>query len=149
MPTPRGTPEAQGSAPPIREPLRLAAAGLSIAVAALYLLLFVLVLRIESRPGADAENTFGAYLFLAVPYLAGTALLLRGGRRRLWITGALVQVAVLVLFVLFGVGLFGPGVFEYEALDELPIEAFAIVLTAAQCALLVMLGVLGVSAHRR
>jgi hypothetical protein len=42
-----------------------------------------------------------------VPYLIGAGLLLTIDRRALWIAGAAVQVAVLVLFVMFGLACSG------------------------------------------
>ena len=117
---------------------RYAAAALSGTVGVLYLVLLFLVADAEA--GA-AENTFGAYLFLAIAYLAGAGLLLAFDLRPLWVVGALVQVAVIVLFVMFGAGAFGPGqgVFDYEALRDLPMELWAAVITGGE---LVLLGLL-------
>ena len=117
---------------------RYLAAALCGVVGILYLVLLFLVAGAEA--GA-AENTWGAYLFLAVPYLVGAALLLAVDRRPLWVAGAGVQVLVLVLFVMFGAGAFGPGqgVFDYDALSGLHMEVWAAVLTGAE---LVVLGLL-------
>ena len=102
--------------PPLdrRTMTRYLAAALCGIVGLLYLILLFLVAGAES--GAS-ENTYEAYLLLAVPYLIGAGLLLAVDRRALWIAGAAIQVAVIVLFVMFGAGVFGPGqgVFDYDA----------------------------------
>ena len=121
-----------------RRRTRYAAAALSGVIGVLYLVLLYLVADAE----ADAqENTFGAYLFLAVPYVAGAVLLLLVDRRVLWLVGAGVQVAVVALFVMFGAGAFGPGqgVFDYDALSDLPMEAWAAVVTGGEVVLLGLL----------
>jgi hypothetical protein len=61
------------------------------------------------------------------------------------VLGATAQVFVIVLFVLFGVGVFGPGVFEYEALSDLRMELWAGVVTGAQVVLLGLLSALAVT----
>lgn len=121
-----------------RRRTRYAAAALSGVIGVLYLVLLFLVADAEA--GAS-ENTFGAYLFLAVPYVAGAALLMLVDRRVLWVVGAGVQVAVVVLFVMFGAGAFGPeqGVFDYDALSHLPMEAWAAVVTGGEVVLLGLL----------
>jgi hypothetical protein len=48
--------------------------------------------------------------------------------------------------VLFGIGVFGPGVFEYEALSALPMELWAAVVTGLQ---VVLLGLLAYLARTR
>jgi hypothetical protein len=101
-------------------------------VAVLYLILLYLVAQAEAVPGATDGSTYGGYLFLAVPYLVGAGLLAAVDRRALWVVGAAVQVVVIALFLMFGVGLFGPGVFEYEALTALPMELWAAGITGAQ-----------------
>lgn len=113
---------------------RVAAIGCGV-VALLYLALLVLVADAEA--GA-AENTFGAYLFLTVPYAVGAGLLLVVDRRPLWAVGAAVQVLVLVLFVMFGAGLFGPGqgVLDYDVLSDLRMGWWATVITALEVLLL-------------
>jgi hypothetical protein len=110
-------------------------------VALLYLILLLLVADAES--GAT-ENTYGAYLFLAVPYLIGAGLLVAVDRRDLWVAGAAVQVMVIVLFVMFGAGTFGPGqgVFDYDALSPLHMELWAAVITGAEVVLLGLLSYL-------
>lgn len=110
-------------------------------VALLYLILLFVVADAES--GA-AENTYGAYLFLAVPYLIGAGLLAALDRRGLWVVGAAVQVVVIVLFVMFGAGAFGPGqgVFDYDALSGLHMELWAAVITGAEVLLLGLLSYL-------
>jgi hypothetical protein len=122
------------------------AAALCGIVGVLYLILLLLVADAES--GAS-ENTYGAYLLLAVPYLIGAGLLLAVDRRALWIAGAAVQVAVIVLFVMFGAGVFGPGqgVFDYDALSGLHMEVWAAVITGAEAVLLGLLSYLAVTRH--
>lgn len=117
---------------------RYAAAALSGVIGVLYLVLLYLVADAEA---GEAENTFGAYLFLAVPYVAGAALLLLLDRRALWVVGAGVQVVVVVLFFMFGAGAFGPGqgVFDYDALSDLPMELWAAVITGGEVVLLGLL----------
>lgn len=123
---------------------RYVAAALSGVVGILYLVLVFLVA--DAEVGAS-ENTYGAYLFLAVPYLVGAGLLLAVDRRPLWVAGAGVQVLVLVLFVMFGAGAFGPGhgVFDYEALSGLHMEVWAAVLTGAELVLLGLLSYLALA----
>ena len=124
-----------------RRTVRFVAAALSGGVGALYL---VLLFQVADAEAGLAENTFGAYLFLAVPYLAGAVLLLTMDLRSLWIAGAVVQLVVLVLFVMFGAGAFGPGqgVFDYDALSHLPMELWAGLITSAEVLLLGLLGYL-------
>jgi hypothetical protein len=134
-----------------RRRVRLVAAALCALVAVVYLVLLFLVRDAEASSDVTVDSTYGAYLFLSVPYLVGAALLTLTDRRVLWGVGAAVQVAVLVLFVLFGVGLFGgdgEGVFEYAALNDLPMELFAVVVTGLQVALLVLLAYLTLPAAR-
>ena len=125
-----------------RRSIRYAAAILCVIVAVLYITLMFLVADAEAVPGATDSNTYGAYLFLSVPYLIGAAVLVAFDRRIVWAVGAAVQVLVIVLFLLFGVGVFGPGVFEYEALSHLRVELWAAGLTGAQVVLFVLLGYL-------
>jgi hypothetical protein len=54
--------------------------------------------------------------------------------------------AVLALFVVFGVGVLGPGVFEYEALSGLHMPVWAAVITAAEVVLLASLSYLAATA---
>jgi len=121
--------------------IRHLAAALCGTVAVLYLVLLFLVADAES--GAS-EDTYGAYLFLTVPYLIGAALLVATDRRDLWFVGAAVQVGVVVLFAMFGAGIFGPGqgVFSYDALSRLHMEWWAAVITGAEVVLLGMLSYL-------
>lgn len=133
----RSTPSRPGR----RTTTRRLAATLCGIVGVLYLILLFLVAHAES--GA-AENTYGAYLFLAVPYLIGAGLLVAVDRRDLWLAGAAVQVVVIVLFVMFGAGFFGPGqgVFDYDALSGLHMGYWAAGITGAEVVLLGMLSYL-------
>jgi len=116
-----------------RKSIRYVAAALCGIVGLLYLILLFLVADAEFAPGAVvSDTTYGAYLFLAVPYVVGAALLVAVDRRVLWAVGSAVQVLVIALFVMFGVGMFGPGVFEYDALSALRMELWAAVITGAQ-----------------
>lgn len=110
----------------------------------LYLILLFLVADAES---GLSEDTYGAYLFLAVPYLVGAGLLATVDRRAVWIAGATIQVVVIVLFVMFGAGAFGPGqgVFDYDALSGLHMGWWAAVITGAEVVLLGLLSYLAVT----
>lgn len=124
-----------------RRSVRRFTSALAFSVGVLYLVLLILVADVE----ADlAENTFGAYLFLSVPYLVGGVLLARLDNRPLYVLGALVQVGVVVLFLLFGVG-----VFEYEALGQLHMAVWAGVITGAEVVLLGSLSYLAATAANR
>ncbi len=125
-----------------RRPLRFVAAGLAGAIALTYLLLFFLVA--DAERGAP-ENTFGAYLFLFAAYAIGAVVLAVRPGRSVMVLGAGVQVAVLVLFTVFGVGLLGPGVFSYDVLNHLHMPVWAAGITAAQVLLLVVMTQLAVS----
>lgn len=128
----------------IRRRIRSVAAALSGIVGVAYLILFFVVADAES--GAT-ENTYGAYLFLAVPYLVGAGLLVALDRWSVWAIGAVVQLVVLVLFAMFGAGLFGPGqgVFDYQALSKLQMAWWASGITGAEVILLGLLGYLALS----
>lgn len=116
---------------------RYATAALSAAVGLLYVALIFLVKDAEADA---AENTWGAYVFLAVAYLAGAVLALALDRRATWIVGAAAQVVVLVLFAMFGAGLWGPGqgVLDDDLLSGLHLGLWATVVVAAQVVLLVL-----------
>ena len=131
-----------------RRAVRYVAAVLSGGIAGCYLTLLVLVARAEAQAGA--ETTFGAYLFLAVPYVAGAVLLPTRDQRVLWAIGAVVQVAVLVLFVLFGIGVWGPGLFADATLSGLHMPVWAGAVGGAEVVLLALLGHLALTptAHR-
>lgn len=128
-----------------RRSVRYVAAALSAVASVLYVVLTFLVSSEESVPGATDSNTYGGYLFLAIPFLAGAVLLFLADRRALLAVGAAVQVLVIILFVLFGIGVFGPGVFEYEALSALPMELWAAVVTGLQVVLFGLLSYLAVT----
>ena len=119
-------------------------AGFAAAVAALYLVLLVLVADAEA---GRSENTFGSYLFLAIAYLVGAVLLAVFDNRLLYLLGVLVQAGVITLFVLFGIGVFGPGLFEYEALEQLHMAVWAGVITGAELVLLGSLSYLAATAR--
>jgi hypothetical protein len=119
-----------------RRGVRYATAALSATVGLLYLVVLFLVREAEAgRP----ENTWGAYLFLSIAYLAGSWFLARFDERPLQVAGVLVQVLVLVLFLVFAVGGEHRGVFEYEALSGLHMAVWASVITGAQAVLLGLL----------
>jgi hypothetical protein len=127
-----------------RRTVRVAAASLSGVLGVLYLVLLLLVRDAES---GEPENTFGAYLFLGILYLAGAGLLAGLDRRPVWVVGAVVQVGVIVLFGMFGAGLFGPGqgVFDYEAVSGLHMAWWAAGITGAQVLLLGLLSYLALA----
>lgn len=121
--------------------LRRGAVAMSAIVTLLYAILFFLVRGVEAGEAAGTESTYGAYLFLTIAYLVSTVAYAALDRRAVWLAGAVLQVVVIGLFVGFGIGLLGPGVFEYEALVEAtPIGLWAGVITGLQ---VVLLGVLG------
>ena len=128
-----------------RRLIRYVAAALSAVTGLLYLVLTFLVRDAESVPGATDGSTYGGYIFLAIPFLAGAVLLSLRDRRLLWAVGAAVQVLVIALFVLFGIGVFGPGVFDYEALSGLPMEMWAEVVTGLQVVLFGLLAYLALT----
>jgi hypothetical protein len=115
-------------------------------LAVAYLVLFVLVW--DAERGAP-EDTFGAYLFLFVAYAVGAVALLLRPRRTTFVVGAAVQGAVLVLFVVFGLGLLGPGVFSYDAVSHLHMPVWATFITTAQLVLLLSLVLLSTSSKDR
>lgn len=126
-----------------RRTLRRLAAALAFAVAVLYLVLTTLVADAET---GRSENTFGAYLFLSALYLVNGALVARRDKRPVYVLGMFVQIGVIALFVLFGVGVFGPGVFQYEAVGRLHMPVWAGVITGAEVVLLGLLSYLAVTA---
>ena len=128
-----------------RRTIRRCTAGLAFAVALLYLVLMILVADAERSLG---ENTYGAYLFLSVPYLGGAVLLARLDNRVVYLAGTVVQLGVIALFVLFGLGAFGPGVFEYEALGQLHMAVWAGVITGAEVVLVGLLAYLALTAPK-
>lgn len=120
--------------------LRWAAVALSALVAILYGVFFVIVRGVETDPDVS-DATYPAYAFLAVAYLVSAMAYAALDRRAVWQAGAVLQVVVLGLFVVFGIGLLGPGLFEYEILVEAtPVGVWAGVITGLQ---VVLLGVLG------
>ncbi|MDN5791119.1 MAG: hypothetical protein L0H25_09665 [Micrococcales bacterium] len=125
-----------------RRSIRITAAALSAFVGVLYLVLMFLVARVQLAPGVTDNRTYVGYLVLAIAYLLGAGILFAVDRRILHILGAGVQVVVIVLFVLFGIGLLGPGVFEQRAISHLPLGLWAAVITAAQISLLALLAYL-------
>lgn len=116
--------------------LRPAAVALSALTAILYAALFLVVRGVETDPAVTvAESTYGAYLFLTIAYVVSTVAYAVWDRRGIWLAGAVLQVVVIGLFLVFGLG-----VFEYEVLVEaIPIGLWAGVITALE---VVLLGVL-------
>lgn len=124
--------------------VRYLTAILSLGLGVLYLILLFLVFDAESQPDAVVtDTTYGAYLFLAIPYLVGAVLAALTDRLTLWVLGAVVQVLVIVLFAVFGVA-----AFDYEALSGLRMELWAAVITGAELILLGLLGYLAVTQWR-
>ena len=113
---------------------KVSGAAVSGVVACLYGVFFVIVRDAEQAVVGGTDDTFPAYAALAVVYLVGAVLLTALERRWVWVTGAIVQVVVLGLFVLLGLG-----VFEHEALSDVPVAVWAAAITGLQ---LVLLGVL-------
>jgi hypothetical protein len=131
-----------------RKRVRYLAAALCAGIGLLYVALLFLVADAEA--GAT-ENTYGAYLFLSVPYLVGAAVSVMADRQVLWIAGAAFQAIVIGVFAMFGAGLFGPGqgVLGYDVLAELQMGLWATVITGAQVALFGLLAYLALSRVQR
>ncbi|MDV3222397.1 hypothetical protein [Intrasporangium sp.] len=125
-----------------RRTVRYVAAAMSAVVAILYVVLMLLVRNAELEPGAADTTTYSGYLALAVAYGIGAVILVAVDNRTLHLLGIGVQVVVLLLFIVFGIGLLGEGAFENEAISDLPLGLWAALITAAQVALLAMLGYL-------
>jgi hypothetical protein len=87
-------------APTLRRMLRYVSAAVCAVAAVLYLTLFFMVRADEMASGV--ETTYGAYLFLFVPYAVGAVLLARVDLRLLWGIGAIIQLAVVGLYLMFG-----------------------------------------------
>ncbi len=132
----------QSRSPGTRRTVRYVAAGMSTVIALLYVALMLLVRNAELEPGATDTTTYGGYLFLAVAYAIGAAILFFVDNRTLHLLGVGVQIVVLLLFIVFGIGLLGEGVFQYKAVSHLPIGLWAALITGAQVVLLAMLGYL-------
>jgi len=131
-------PQSDGS----RRTVRYVAAGMSAAVALLYVVLMLMVRNAEMEPGATGSTTYGGYVGLAVAYAIGAVILFVVDSRMLHLLGAGVQIIALLLFVGFGVGLLGEGALENETISHLPLGLWAAVITGAQVVLLAMLGYL-------
>lgn len=121
-----------------RRRLRLVAAGISASLTVVYLWMFLAVRTAEQGAG---ENTFGAYLQLAVLYAAGALLLLLLDRRWVWAVGAALQVAVITLFLVFGVA-----ILDYDRVADLPLWWWIAFTSLGQLALLGLLGYLAATA---
>jgi hypothetical protein len=128
-----------------RTTIRYLGAAVSCTVGGLYLVLLFLVQDAESGAAETAAgNTYGAYLYLGLTYLLGAGLLIAVDRRLVWVVGAAAQLTVIVLFVMFGAGAFGPGqgVFDYDALKGLHMQLWAAGITGAEVVLLGLLSYL-------
>lgn len=126
--------------PERRRRIRWVAVAISGIVAILYAALFVIVRDLETGPDAAQlmDSTYGAYLFLAIAYVVSTLAYAVRDRHAVWLGGAVLQVAVMVLFVTIGVG-----VFDYELLlDAMPIWLWVGAITGLQVGLLALLGYL-------
>jgi hypothetical protein len=111
---------------------------LTLFIASAYGSLFFLVRAKELNAGV--ETSYGAYLFLAIAYFVGVAVLATRDRRDIELLGAVVQVGVLTLFVVFAIGtLDGPGLFEYELLEPLRMGWWSAGIGASQVLLLGLL----------
>ena len=125
-----------------RRTVRYIASAMSGVVAVLYVVLMLMVRNAELEPGATDTTTYGGYLALAVAYAIGAVILFVVDNRVLHLLGAGVQIVVLLLFIAFGIGLLGQGVFDNKAVSHLPIGLWATLITGAQVVLLAMLGYL-------
>lgn len=114
------------------------AVALSGVIAVLYSALFVIVRGVETGPRAAEvmDSTYGAYLFLTIAYVVSAIAYAVLDRRGVWLAGAVLQVVVIALFFMFGVG-----VLDYDLVVETtPIGVWAGVITGLE---VVLLGVLG------
>jgi hypothetical protein len=118
-----------------RRQIRRGAALVSGLLALTYIWMFFAIRATELA--AEVETTYGAYLFLTVPYVAGAVLLLLLDLRVLWAAGAVVQVAVVALFVTFGAA-----VFDYPEVADLPLELWVATTLIGQAVLFGLLGFL-------
>lgn len=126
------------SLPGNRRSLRSAASAASGLVTVLYLTFGVFVVRAaEADPAYTDDTTWGAYLMLALAYLAGAVLLAVVDVRALWVVGAVLQVVALVAFATLGFA-----AFEHEALAEVSVVPWAVVISGLQIALLAALAYL-------
>lgn len=82
-----------------RRAIRTAAAAASTAAALLYLGIGFGVLRVVDMTAPDAPDLLPFGLAAGAAFGLGAALLLAFDRRILWILGALLQVAVIVMYV--------------------------------------------------
>jgi hypothetical protein len=118
--------------------LRRGVVAVSAIVTLLYAILFFVVRGIEAADAPGTDSTYGAYLFLTIAYAVSTVAYAVRDRRGIWLAGAVLQVVVIGLFIVFGLG-----VFEYEVLVEAtPIGLWAGVITGLQVVLLGALGYL-------
>lgn len=83
-----------------RRTIRWVAAGVSGVLAVLYAVLLSIVYAQESS--GTPESTYGAYIFLGVAYLVGSVALALSDRQAVLVVGIAVQVAVVVLYFVFG-----------------------------------------------
>ncbi|WP_347354124.1 hypothetical protein [Intrasporangium sp.] len=125
-----------------RRTIRYLAAGFAGAVAILYVVLMLMVRSAELKPGVTDRRTYGGYLVLAIAYAVGAVILATIDNQVLHVLGMGVQAVTILLFIVFGVGLLGPGVFRYQAISHLPLGLWAALITGAQVLLLAMLGYL-------
>jgi hypothetical protein len=139
-PTVSSTAESRSFAHPssgTRGALRYVAAALCGIVTGLYLVFAFVVRTAEEQAGVTVDNTWGAYVILAVTYLVGVALLIVADLRTLWLAGAVVQAVVIAAFATLGVG-----ALDYDALAQVPVGAWAGAVTGLQVVLLVLLSYL-------
>jgi hypothetical protein len=105
-----------------------------------YVWMFIAVRAVE----ADAsENTFGAYLQLSLIYLIGTGLAIWLDNRVVWAIGAVVQLTVITLFLIFGMA-----IFDYALAADLPLELWALTTLVAQVLLFGLLTWLAATPRR-
>jgi hypothetical protein len=84
-----------------RRTIRWIAAGVSAILVMLYAVLLFIVYQ-EETPPAGQDSTYGAYIFLGLAYLIGTLALAVSERQAVLVVGIAVQVAVVVLYFVFG-----------------------------------------------
>lgn len=123
-----------------RRTLRYVGAGLCAVEALLYLGLMMAVRALEE--GAGVETTWGLYLYGSVPFVIGVAVLLLLDDRAVYVLGAALQGALVLLFVWASGALA-----DYALLAGLtvPIGAWAAAITGVQLLLFGLLAYLAVT----
>ncbi|NJD28466.1 MAG: hypothetical protein FIA92_09225 [Chloroflexi bacterium] len=115
-----------------RRSVRYAAAFIATAMAAIYVLIGLDILQVVEDQ-AVGTDLFGFGMSAAALFAFGALLLVASDRRSLWVLGAILQVAVAVLYVAVSVNRHPPFEFWGVALRLLQVPLFlALVVLAVQ-----------------